>query len=65
MLISPRSTFQNWGSSSIDSLRITRPTAVMRGSFFILKTGPLISFCARSDASRASASGYIERNFTM
>ena len=41
--MSPRSTFQSCGSSSIDDLRSSRPSGVIRGSFRILNTGPLAS----------------------
>src|SRR5581483_11320451 len=48
--ISPLKTLHNCGSSSNENFRSTRPTDVMRGSFFILKTGPCISFCASRSA---------------
>ena len=47
-LISPRTTFQSWGSSSIEVLRRMRPTRVTRGSCLILKSGPSASFSSSS-----------------
>ena len=43
-LISPRSTFQNCGSSSSESLRRYRPIGVTRGSLRILNSAPSLSF---------------------
>ena len=37
----------------------------MRGSFFILKTGPVCSFCASSLAFSSSAFTTMERNLSM
>src|SRR4030042_3370291 len=43
-LMFPRNTLNSWGISSMLSLRMNRPNEVTRGSCFILKTGPFISF---------------------
>ena len=61
--MSPRKTFHSCGSSSSEYLRRTRPTRVTRGSFFILKSTPLPSFCSprgRRGAPRRRRT--IERN---
>ena len=63
--MSPRRTFQNCGSSSIDHLRNCRPSGVIRGSFLILKTGPRASFRSSKDAWSRSASATIERNLNI
>ena len=42
-----------------------RPIAVMRGSFFILKTGPACSLSAASLAFSSSAFTTMERNLSM
>ncbi len=55
MLISPRSTLINCGSSSRRVLRIKRPMRVTRGSFAPAKTGP-VTF---------SASGIMVRNLMI
>ena len=62
MLMSPLRTFHSWGSSSRLVLRRILPTRVMRGSFLILNTGPVISFFASSDSSSLSALGCIVLN---
>ncbi len=55
MLISPLSTFQSCGSSSMRVFRMNRPTRVTRGSFSSANLAP-----------RTSASTRIERNlFSM
>ena len=58
-------TFHNWGSSSIEYLRMNLPTGVMRGSSFILKSTPLPSFCSMRRFLTSSASVRMERNFTI
>ena len=55
----------SWGSSSMLNLRMKRPIGVMRGSRFILNTGPACSFSAMSLAFSSSALTTIERNLSM
>ena len=63
--MSPRSTFQSCGSSSMLVRRRRPPTRVMRGSALILKIAPSTSLrCARASRS-ASAPVRIVRNLTM
>ena len=62
MDMSPLSTLMNWGSSSMLVMRRTLPTRVMRGSFFILNTGPSFSLCSIRSLSFCSASGHMVRN---
>src|SRR6185503_8623168 len=64
-LMCPRSTLTSWGSSSRLVRRSQRPTGVTRGSSRILKTGPSISFAARSTARSASAPWRIVRNLSI
>ena len=63
--MSPRSTLRNWGSSSSDVFRNSRPMAVILGSLRILNTGPFASFRDSSPACSVSASGTIVRNLYM
>src|ERR1700730_13334389 len=46
-------------------LRKNRPSGVTRGSFLILKTGPLISFIDINSSCTSSALGIIVRNLCM
>ena len=55
MLMSPISTFKNWGSSSSRVRRKNLPTRVMRGSPAVATTIPV----------SLSASGFIDRNFSI
>ena len=57
--------FRNWGSSSIECLRMNFPMRVTRGSSLILKSGPSASFRSASSARRSSASLCMERNLYM
>ena len=63
--MSPKRTLRNWGSSSMEVLRMIRPTRVTRGSSRILNTGPVFSFMDSTSERRSSASGTMERNFHM
>ncbi len=62
MLISPTSTFNSCGSSSIEALRSTLPTRVTRGSSRILNSGPSMSLRSRRSSSCCSASSTIVRS---
>ena len=61
-LMSPLSTLHNCGSSFRLYLRSHRPSGVIRGSAFSLKTGPFISLRAASSPSFSSASATIVVN---
>ncbi len=63
-LISPRSTFNSCGNSSMLQRRSHRPTRVMRGSLVILKNGDASFRCA-TERRRLSASARIVRSFQM
>ena len=60
--IFPCRTLKNCGNSSKEVLRRNLPIFVIRGSFFILKTGPSCSFCPINDACNLSASTTIVLN---
>jgi hypothetical protein len=60
--MSPFTTFQSWGSSSIDVFRRSAPSPVTRGSALILKAGPSISFADSSFSRSFSAPSTIVRN---
>jgi hypothetical protein len=66
-LISPRSTFQIWGSSSNELRRRNRPNRVTRGSFcsFWVRFHSVaaMGFAAKTALNRVSASGIIVRIF--
>ncbi len=53
--MSPRSTFQSWGSSSRLLRRSSEPRRVRRGSSSVVQTGPV----------RDSASGRMVRNLII
>ena len=59
----PPRTLNSCGNSSMDERRRNRPTGVIRGSSRILNNKPSASLLVASEASRSSASLYIERNF--
>ncbi len=61
--MSPFNTLINCGNSSKDYLRRKRPTRVTRGSYFILKTGPLCSFSVIRLLFKASAFTTMVLNF--
>jgi len=60
--ISPFTTLNSWGNSSIPVFLRNLPTLVIRGSSLILNTGPSASFLAWSFFSCSSASTTMVRN---
>ncbi len=64
-LMSPTSTFQSCGSSSMRYLRSQRPMGVMRASFLILNARPSRSLRAVSSSRILIASFTIDRNLSI
>ena len=63
--MSPVRTLKSCGSSSMEVRRNSRPMAVVRGSFLILKIGPLTSFMSSYRCCSDSAFSTIVRNLYM